>query len=134
IRNQFTLLSGITLPDALCWHDYKHSRIAFAIARGNSSYPDCIWFYDTRLRSWTKQTGFYVTSALVDSDGSIYTGDQNGNIYRHADTLHSYNGSAIVATIQTPYLDFFEPRFYKRITQANITLRGNGSYSLGIGC
>lgn len=134
IRNQFTGLSTTYLPTALSWHDYKNSRIAFAVASGTSHYPNLIWYYDIRLKCWYQQSGFYVTSVLVDTDGSIYTGDQNGKIYLHSASDYSYDGGAINATIQTPYLDFFEPNYYKRIVRASISMRGNGMYNVGVGC
>lgn len=133
VTNQFTNLSQTYLPDALGWFDWKNRRVSYAIPDANNQYPNVIWHYDIDLGGMYKQTGFYVTSAFVDTDGTLYTADQNGKIYQHSSIVHNYNSTAINATLQTPYLDFFEPDYYKRIVHSKITIRGNGSYNLGIG-
>lgn len=132
VSNQFNTLSEVTLPNAFSWFEGQYRRIAFAVATGNSSYPDLIWYYDYELEGWYKKSGFNITAVMVDTDGTVYHGDHLGNIYRHDSSLYSYDGNPISSVIQTPYLDFYEPDILKRITYASIFIRGNGSYNLGI--
>lgn len=136
ILNQFTQLSSATLPNALCWYDWKYDRLAFAVPTGDETYPNVIWMYHIRRGTWRKKTAFNVqgiaTSALVDDDGIVYTGDTTGKIYKHDETVNSWNGFPIIATFTTPYLDFFEADSYKRIIESEIVLRGNGTYPLAI--
>lgn len=132
ITNQFTSLPTTYLPDALSWFDWKNRRISFAVATSTNTVPDTVWHYDIELNGWYKQTGFYVTAAFVDRDGYVYTGDSAGKINKHDPAVFAYNSGAISATLQTPYLDFFEPMYYKRIVDAKIVIRGNGSYNLGV--
>jgi len=130
VRDQFSALSGTTLPAALSFYDWKNDRIGFAVATGANTYPDTIWFYNIRTGGWRKKTGFKTTTAFVDDDGSVYLGSDTGHIYKLDPNVHNYNGSAIMATVQTPSLEFFEPDMFKRIVYSEITVRANGSYSL----
>lgn len=132
IANQFTGLTQTYLKNALSWFDWKNRRVSFAVPTGSSQYPDTIWHYDIQLNGFYKQTGFNTTVAMVDTDGTVYTGDDKGNIYQHGSSYQSYNGNNIISTLQTPYLDFFDPYHFKRVKQAKITVRGNGQYSLGV--
>ena len=132
VYNDFANLSSAALPDAFCWYDWKNRRISFAVATLNNIYPDTIWHYDIFSQGMYKQTGFNVTCAFVDNDGSLYTGDPTGKIMRHSSTFNSYNGAPIQAILQTPHLDFTEPIYQKRIVMAEVTFRGNGAYPLGI--
>lgn len=133
IFDQFTGLSTATLPDALCWYDFKNTSIAFAVAH-SGNYPDRIWYYDTTLGAWYYQDGFNLTAVWMGSDGTWYHGDKNGNIYLHDGTDNSYDGSAIQGVINTGYMDFFEPDYFKRIVRASIAFRGDGDYGLGVQC
>jgi hypothetical protein len=134
ITNQFTALSTTYLPDALGWFDWKNRRISYAVCTGTNTVPDTIWHYDIELGGWYKQTGFHVTAAFVDSDGTLYTGDDAGKIYNHSSSVQNYNGLPVSATLQTPPLDFYQQDYYKRIVHGKLTVRGNGngSYSLGV--
>ena len=135
ITNQFTALSATTLPTALGWFDWKNRRVSYAVCTGTSTVPNTIWHYDIELGGFYKQSGFNVTAAFVDTDGTLYTGDDQGKIYQAGAAYRVYNGNAISSTLIAPPLDFFEPDYYKRIVHADITIRGGGSmgYSLGIG-
>lgn len=132
ITNQFTGLSQTYLPNALCWLDWKNRRFTFAVPTAGSEYPNTLWHYDTDLNGFYKQTGFNVTSAFVDDDGYVYTGNSTGVIYKHDSTVNTYDGAIINATLQTPYMDFFEPQRYKRIKNGRIAVRGSGTYNLGV--
>ncbi len=134
VADQFTSLNVNTLQNAVSWLDYKNRRISFAVATGTNTYADTIWHYDTDLDAFYTQTGFNITAAYVDTDGTVYTGDNTGKVYRHLDTVENYNGSIIMGTIETPYLDFFEPHYYKRIINGRVVARGAGMYALGISC
>jgi hypothetical protein len=134
ITNQFTSLSPTYLPDAISWFDWKNRRVSCAVASGASNVSDTLWHYDIELKGWYKQSGFNVTASFVDEDGYVYTGDNIGRINKHDPATSAYSTSAINATLQTPYLDFFEPMYYKRIVEAKIVVRGNGSYNLGLSC
>ena len=134
VRNQFTALSQTTLPQAFSWYDWKHDQIGYAVATGNATYPNLIWLFNIRLGAWRKKSGFNLTAGFVDTDGTFYHGDDTGKIYNHVDTVHNYNSEPIIASFQTPYLDFYEPMMDKRIVESKITVRGQGSHQLGIGC
>lgn len=133
ILNQFTELSTTYLPDALGWFDWANKRVSMAVASGNSQYPNLIWHYDVDTGAFYKQTGFNICAAFIDTDGTLYHGDNVGKLYQHSKTEYSYNDSAISATLETPFMDFFEPDYYKRINHCKISFRGNGSYSIGVG-
>lgn len=133
IRNQFSSLNTTNIVNSLAWIEEENNRIGFAIPQGNSTYPNQIWYYDYELRSWYKKKGFNITAVLVDTDGTVYHGDDTGKIYVHNTSEYAYADSAIVATCQTPYFDFFDPKYYKRIKEATVTARGNGAYSFSIG-
>ncbi len=132
VYNDFANLSVNALPDAHCWYDWKNRRISFAVAGSNNIYPDTIYHLDLASGGVYKQTGFNVCCAFVDNDGTLYTGDNLGNIFVHSKSQFSYNGSPISATLTTPYLDFFDSKSYKRIIEAEIVFRGNGAYPFGI--
>lgn len=132
VSNQFTSLLPTYLPDALAWFDWKNRRVSFAVASGSSQYPNQIWHYDIELGGFYLQSGFTVTSAMVDTDGVVYTGSSTGKIYKHDPNVNSYDGLPILANLQTPYLDFFEPHYLKRIVNGRIVARGAGNYDLGL--
>ncbi|MEB3286179.1 MAG: hypothetical protein VKJ04_01615 [Vampirovibrionales bacterium] len=132
IANQFTSLSSAYLSNALGWLDWKRRRVTFAVPEGSSQYANKLWHYDTDLGGFYAQTGFDVTSVMVDTDGTVYTGTSSGQVLVHEENVHAYGGEKIQGIIQTPYLDFFEPHYYKRIVDGRVIVRGNGSYNLGI--
>lgn len=134
IANQFTSLNPTNLPNALCWLDQNNRRFSYALPTGTNTYGDTIYHFDIDLGGWYTQTGFITTSAFVDTDGVVYTGDSTGKVYKHQSSVHNYNGSVIMATMETPYLDFFEPNYYKQIVSAKAVARGQGDYSFGISC
>ncbi len=132
VRNKFQALEQSTLKNALCWLDWKNTRISFAVAELNSAYPNVVWHYDVRLGCWYKERFGNISATLIDTDGTWYHGDDVGNLYVHSDTYTDFNGSAINAYYTTPYLDFGNPNVKKRILDARITARSQGNYSLGI--
>ncbi|MBY0403801.1 MAG: hypothetical protein K2X66_07865 [Cyanobacteria bacterium] len=132
IYDQFTGLNPSTLFNALCWNDWKRRRISFAVVTGSGTYPDRVWHLDTESLSWYYQDGFRVTAAFVDTDGSLYTGDDAGKIVKHDPNVKNYNGGLINASLSTGYFDFFDPNRFKKINWASVTCRTNGSYGLGI--
>lgn len=132
ITNQFTALNPAYISSSLCWFDWKHRRITYAVPTGNSQYPNTLWHYDIELGGFYKQTGFDVTAAFVDTDGVLYTGNSTGKIYEHDPLVDNYAGGSISSSLITPYLDFFEPDYYKRINHARIVVRGDGDYTLGV--
>lgn len=134
IANQFTGLSQTYLGNALGWLDWKNYRISFAFPTGSSQYANTLWHYDIDLKGWYKQTGFDVTSAFTDDDGTVYTGTSDGKILEHTASAKSYDGDPIVGVLETPYIDFFEPHYYKRFTSGRVVARGDGEYNLGISC
>lgn len=134
ITNQFTGLNQTNLANAIGWLDWKNRRISYAVPSGTTAYPDKIWHYDLDLKGFYSQNGFDIASAFVDTDGTVYTGTSTGKIYKHDSTVNNYNGAAIPGVVQTPYLDFFEPHYYKRIVDGRMVVRGNGSYNLGVSC
>lgn len=138
IRDQFINLSPSTAPNSFAWGDPINRRVSFAVPTGANTYPDTIWHYDTDQRCWYKQTGFTLTTAFQDTDASnppdIYHGDATGKVYKHETATLSYDTGIINATAQTGYIDFFEPRNFKRIKEATVYVRGNGAYTMGVGC
>lgn len=132
ITNQFTSLPADKLPDALSWFDWKNRRITYAVTTGTNDYPDTLWHYDIELRGWYRQQGFITTAAMVDTDGYVYTGTDDGKILKHDPEVFSYDGAIISSRLETPYLDFYEPDHYKRIIQGKVVCRGNGQYDLGM--
>lgn len=132
VYDQFTSLNQTNLPNAFSWNDWKNHRIGFAVPQENNTVPDRIWYYDYQDGSMYKQTGFSLTAAFVDTDGTVYHGDSAGSIYEHNPETHNYNGGAISATMSTGFMDFFEPDLYKQIEYCKVLVRGNGSYSFGI--
>lgn len=132
IYDQFTDLTNAALGNGLAFNDWKRRRMGFALPVDNATYPDRIYWFDYQSGCWYYQNGFRVTSAFVDTDGTLYTGTDTGIIYKHDTTVYHYASTAINAVLTTPYLDFFEPDGYKRIKWASVTARGNGSYSVGV--
>lgn len=132
IRPDFTALSQTTLPLASSWYDWKYDRIGFAVATGSASYPNTVYYYNIRTGGWRKKTGLNITASFVDDDGTVYTGDDQGRIWKHDPAVNSYNGTAISCSAQTPYMDFFEPDKYKQIEYCEMTVRGTGTYNLSV--
>jgi hypothetical protein len=134
IRDQFLDLAPTYSANSCAWFDPVNNRVSFAVPTGANEYADTIWHFDTGQTTWYKQTGLTVTSAFLDTDNILYHGDDTGVVYKHDPAVLSYAGSDINASAQTAYIDFFEPNMFKRIVGATIYIRGNGSYSLGVGC
>lgn len=134
IRDQFTSLNQSTLPNAWSLYDWKQDRIYFAVATSSNTYPDTIYSYNLKTNSWRKKTGFTSTCAFIDTDGTVYHGDAAGKINKWDPLVNNYNGSAINATLQTPFIDFYDADSFKRIVHSKMTVRGKGNYNLSIGC
>ncbi len=135
VRDKFQALNTSVLDDAMCWHDWKNTRISFAVPEAGFSYPNVIYHLDTDSGGWYKErwdSAELITSVFVDTDGVLYHGDQNGNIWIHGPTYSGYGAEAINAYYKTPYLDFGNPNIKKRILDAKITVRAQGEYGLGI--
>jgi hypothetical protein len=130
ITDQFTSLSASNLPLAFSWYDWKRNIVRIAVAAGNASLPNTIWTFDPIEGGWYKQTGFTLTCAFTDTDGTVYFGNNAGKIFTFDSTTSSYDGTAITAVAQTGYIDFFEPQYYKRLRNVTITIRGDGQYNL----
>lgn len=135
VRTEFLDLPAATLDDAIGFYDWKHNRVGWAVTESSFSYPNVIWYFDTLQRSWYKtRPSSKITAVMIDTDGTMYHGDEVGKIYVWSDTVYAFNSGSISATYKTPHMDFFEPYLGKRIIRARVMFRGNGSYSFGIGC
>ncbi len=132
VYDQFNSISLNALQSAFSWYDWKNRRLGFAVQTTTATVPNVIWYYDTIDNSMYRQNGFNLTAGFIDSDGVFYHGDETGKIYKHDTATYSYAGSAINARLTTGYMDFFEQDMYKQIEYAKISLRGNGTYTVGI--
>jgi hypothetical protein len=133
VRNQLNNLALTNEANALCWHDWQQTRISFAVTESGQSYNNVIWHYDYPLNCWYKtRPAHHIVSAFVDTDGTVYTGDENGNIYQWNSTQTSFNGQPINAFYKTPYLDFGDPNLLKQINWIRFTGRAQGTYSLTV--
>jgi len=136
VRNLFEALSNPYAHLSHCWHDWLNTRISFAVTEEGQSLPNVIWHFDYRLNCWYKErysSGNYILCSLIDTDGTWYHGDSEGNIFIHSSSTYDFNGSPINAYITFPYLDFGNPNLRKQIVEARISVRGQGMYNLGIG-
>lgn len=134
VRDKFTALDSVSIKDAHCWHDYKNRRISWAVPEAGKTTPNVIWHFDTEFMSWYKEryaTGQDITAACVDENGDLYHGDSNGKIYLHNED-YNFNDQPINAYFVTDYLDFSASQNKKRIKEAKVTMKGNGSYSVGV--
>jgi len=130
VEDQFTELLQTYLDDSIGWFDWKNNLVRFAVPHSTDTVPSRIWTFDPVNGGWYKQTGFNLTAVFVDTDGTVYHGDDTGKIYQTDGTADNYNGEPIEAVARTGFIDFFEPDYYKRIVHASITIRGNGAYGL----
>jgi hypothetical protein len=131
VRNKFTALSTANAYEAHCWHDWKNTRVSFAVAEAGQNYPNVIWHFDYRLQCWYKErygAGVFITASMIDIDGTWYHGDNNGNIFVHHPSLFDFDGASVNSYFTLPYLDFGAPNTRKQVLEARLTCRGNGSY------
>ncbi len=135
VEDQFYDLNRTSLDKSIAWHDPRNTRISFAVPEDGKTLPNVIWHWDTRKAEWYKERyggDFDITAVLLDSDGTWYHGDSNGDIHVHSKVVYNYNTQPINAYCKTDYIDFYEPHLWKRVIQARAILRGDGNYSLGV--
>ena len=135
VRNLFQSFNPQYLPNGLCWHDWKNTRVSFAVPELSQSVNNVIWHYDYRLSCWYKERwggSFNITANLIDADGTWYHGDSMGVIYIHGPTYTSFNGSPIIAYYKSAFFDFGDPAIEKEILETQLTISTQGTYGVGI--
>lgn len=142
VSNQFNSTRISTLSNAIMFYDWARYRVCIAINEVGFAYPNVLWCYDVRLQCWYKErwgNPNNLTAAFIDVDGTFYHGDSNGVIYVHGYQYKDFNGSAISAFFELPYLDFGDQSAYKQIKLFSCSLSGGSrtdvtvSYSLDFG-
>lgn len=134
VQDQFLNLNQTKLSATIAWHDWKRYRICFAVAEASKDYPNVIWCYDTEFQGWYKErfaSGQYITAAFVDSDGTVFHGDELGNIFA-TDNTSTFNNETISAFFTTDFLNFGTEQVNKRILQTQFRGKTNGAHSFEI--
>lgn len=134
VRPSFLALSQTALNSSIAWHDWKNTRISFAVPEVANQVPNVIWHFDEQLGAWYKERwnlGQDCTASLIDANGDWYHGDSQGKIYLH-DTNGSFNGQSITSFLTLPYLTFGESTTYKRCLVAKMSVRSATSSALGL--
>jgi hypothetical protein len=132
VQNLLNALPASKQMGIVAFQDWQRDRLGFAVAELGQTANNLIYHYDTRLNSWYKErwaTGQTCTCCWVDADGTWYHGDSQGKVYIHSQVDH-FAGQPITAVYKTPFLDFNRPQQLKQLMEVQLTLRGNGNYSL----
>ena len=132
VQNLMNQLPSGKQVNFVAFHDWKRDRLSFAVTETGQNNNNLIYHFDTRLNCWYKErwaTNQTSTCCFVDADGTWYHGDAQGNVYIHNPIDH-FAGQPITAIYQTPFLDFGRPQQLKQLMEVQLTLRGNGNYSL----
>jgi len=133
VTDQFKDLSSTKRDEAIGWYDTFRERICYAVTEAGFTHPNVIWNLDLVNGGWYKvRPTDRITAILVDTDGIVYQGNESGKIFNWDEDIDAFNTGTIASNYKTPFMDFGKPNVFKRITQANLTLRGEGSYSIGV--
>jgi len=127
VSNQFNTTKISTLNNAILFYDWASYRVCIAINEVGYQHPNVLWCYDVRLKCWYKErwgNPNNLTSVFIDTDGTFYHGDSNGNIYIHGPQYHDFNGNVISAYFVLPYLDFGDQSAWKQFTLMSCSLSG----------
>lgn len=129
IRDQFYDLNESKMHLSIAWHDWKESRICFAVPENAQDYPNVIYCYDTELKCWYKERygGKFITALTVMKDGTVYHGDESGKVYKH-DGTKSFDGSGIWHELKTDHIHFGEFIKKKRLVELKLRVRGIAQY------
>lgn len=127
VSNQFNTTNIATLSNCILFYDWANYRVCIAINEVGYSYPNVLWCYDVRLQCWYKErwgNPNNITAAFIDTDGTFFHGDSNGNVYIHGPQYPDFNGNAVAAYFTLPYLDFGDQSAWKQIQLMSCSMSG----------
>lgn len=130
VSNQFSANTISTLSNAILFYDWLRYRVCVAVNEVGFSYPNVLWCYDLRLGCWYKErwgNPNNITAVFIDTDGTWYHGDSNGNIYVHGPQYASFNNAVITSFFTLPYIDFGDPSAWKQIGLMTAALTGGAT-------
>jgi len=92
------------------WRQFDLSNM---LALNNRSAGEC-WFadgndilvYNYRIKAWYKLDVLESVNAIIEHEGSIYFGNDSGQIFMFNENTLSFNGSNIVASWESGSMDF----------------------------
>jgi hypothetical protein len=115
------------------------NSVMWSVSEGGTKL-DAFWLYDIRYKAWYRWTGFNPTALFRVTDVQTgvgkkraYFGDNAGRLSKcqKADTYHDYASTAIVQTMETPYLyPDNDPTAIKGFKKLGVWVRMDGNTDL----
>lgn len=135
-RDVIELIESSTLSDVNAVAIRAKSQIRFFFSNASlpasSSATGIIGALTPTGWEWAKISGINTSitaSDYINEDEYIIHGDFDGNVYRQ-EQGSSFNGTNVITSYATPYLDFGDPTLRKTLRKVSLFLRPEGALNL----